>query len=79
MMEGPLTEMPSLDQANPDVQEWEAHNYALALLLPYAPLLQLVQHGISLEQIAHHYGISAKAVEMRLKVSGLWKMRHSLG
>jgi Zn-dependent peptidase ImmA (M78 family) len=63
--------MPDLSQPGAEIQEWQAHNYALALLLPYAPLLQLLEQGIMLSQIAAHYGVSTGAVGMRLKVTGL--------
>lgn len=55
-----------------DEQELEAFSYGLAVLLPYAPLLQLLRQGATLRGIAHHYGISVEAVEMRLKLAGLW-------
>jgi hypothetical protein len=57
-----------------DEQELEAHSYALAILLPYAPLLQMLRQGASTQAIAYHYGISAEAVGMRLKTAGLWEM-----
>ena len=55
-----------------DEQELEAHGYGLAVLLPYAALLQMVKQGASTRGIAHHYGVSVAAVEMRLKLTGLW-------
>jgi Zn-dependent peptidase ImmA (M78 family) len=58
-----------------DDQEQEAFWYGLAVLLPYAPLLQFLQQGASISGVAHHYGISTSAVEMRLKVTGLWDMQ----
>ena len=57
-----------------DAQELEAHSYGLALLLPYAPLLQIVRQGATTSGIAGHYGVSTAAVEMRLKITGLWEM-----
>ncbi|SRR6266849_114079 len=57
-----------------DEQEFGAHSYGLAVLLPYAPLLQIVRQGASARGIAHHYGVSKEAVEMRLKITGLWKL-----
>lgn len=56
-----------------DEQEFEAHGYGLAVLLPYAPLLQMIRQGASIVGIANHYGVSAAAVEMRLKTTGLWE------
>src|SRR5215470_5368954 len=50
-----------------DEQELEAHSYGLAVLLPYAPLLQILRQGASTQSIARHYGVSTAAVEMRLK------------
>ena len=58
-----------------DDQEQEAFWYGLAVLLPYAPLLQMLRQGASIGGIAHHYGISVRAVEMRLKITELWDMR----
>ena len=58
-----------------DEQELEAHGYGLAVLLPYAPLLQMLRQGASMGGIALHYGVSAAAVEMRLKLTGLWGIR----
>jgi len=57
-----------------DEQELEAHSYGLAVLLPYAPLLQLLRQGATAQGIALHYGVSTAAVEMRLKITGLWEM-----
>ncbi len=57
-----------------DEQELEAHSYGLAILLPYAPLLQILRQGATAQSIAYHYGMSAAAVEMRLKITGLWEM-----
>ncbi len=58
-----------------DEQEFEAHGYGLAVLLPYAPLLQMIRQGASIGGIANHYVVSAAAVEMRLKTTGLWGIR----
>lgn len=55
-----------------DEQELEAHGYGLAVLLPYAALLQILRQGASIKGIAYHYGVSVAAVEMRLKLTGLW-------
>jgi hypothetical protein len=55
-----------------DDQEREATEYGAALLLPYAPLLQMLRQGAPIRGIAHHYGVSIAAVEMRLKFTGLW-------
>ncbi len=57
-----------------DEQELEAHSYGLAVLLPYAPLLQILRQGATAHGIAFHYGVSASAVKMRLKMTGLWEM-----
>jgi Zn-dependent peptidase ImmA (M78 family) len=57
-----------------DEQELEAHSYGLAILLPYAPLLQILRQGATAYGIARHYGVSTSAVEMRLKLTGLWEM-----
>lgn len=59
-----------------DEQERDAYAYGLAILLPYAPLLQMLQQRCSLVAIAKHYGVSLQAVEMRIKLLGLWKMRN---
>lgn len=58
-----------------ELQEGEAYAYGLALLLPYAPLLQILEQHASLKSIARHYGVSLQAVQMRLKLTGLWGMR----
>jgi len=58
-----------------DAQEHEAYAYALALLLPYAPLLQFLEAGASEQAIARHYGVSVEALHMRLKLAGLWETR----
>lgn len=55
-----------------DELELEAHGYGLAVLLPYAALLQIARQGASTRGIAYHYGVSVAAVEMRLKLTGLW-------
>jgi Zn-dependent peptidase ImmA (M78 family) len=57
-----------------DEQELEAHSYGLAVLLPYAPLLQILRQHATPQSIAFHYGMSTDAVEMRLKITGLWEM-----
>ncbi len=57
-----------------DEQELEAHSYGLAVLLPYAPLLQILRQSATAQGIALHYGVSIAAVEMRLKITGLWEM-----
>jgi hypothetical protein len=56
-----------------DVQEFEAYSYALALLIPYAPLLQFLEAGASHQAIADHYRVSLEALQMRLKLAGLWR------
>lgn len=58
-----------------DKQEHEAYAYALALLLPYAPLLQLLAAGASEAAFADHCGVSTDALHMRLKLVGLWESR----
>jgi IrrE N-terminal-like domain len=57
-----------------DEQELEAHSFGLAVLLPYAPLLQILRQCATVQGIALHYGVSTAAVEMRLKITGLWEM-----
>jgi Zn-dependent peptidase ImmA (M78 family) len=57
-----------------DEQELEAHGYGLAVLLPYASLLQMVRQGVSIANISHYYGVSVAAVAMRLKITGLWDL-----
>lgn len=57
-----------------DEQELEAHSYGLAILLPYAPLLQILRQKATAQGIALHYGVSTAAVEMRSKITGLWEM-----
>lgn len=57
-----------------DEQEFDAHSYGLAVLMPYAPLLQILRQRATVHGIALHYGVSAAAVEMRLKITGLWEM-----
>lgn len=61
-----------------DAQEEEANSYALAILLPYAPLLQLMRCGASDQAIAAHYGVSVEALHMRYKLAGLWDSRKVL-
>jgi len=58
-----------------DDQEREATAYGASLLLPYAPLLQMLRQDASVRGIAHHYGVSVAAVEMRLKFTGLWGLQ----
>jgi Zn-dependent peptidase ImmA (M78 family) len=55
-----------------DDQELDAFGYGLAMLLPYAPLLQMLRQGATAVGIAHHYQVSVQAVEMRLRLTGLW-------
>jgi|SRR5579885_461890 len=57
-----------------DEQEMEAHSYGLAVLLPYAPLLQMLRQKATSQGIANHYGVSIEAVKMRLKIAGLWEL-----
>lgn len=57
-----------------DDQEIEAYMYGLAVLLPYAPILQMLEQGASVRGIAHHYQISQQAVNFRLNKTGLWGM-----
>ena len=56
-------------------QEFEAFVYGMSILLPYAPLLQMLQQKASIIGIANHYGVSKSAVEFRMKVSGLWGLQ----
>lgn len=58
-----------------DEQELEAYAYGLAVLLPYAPIVQMLKQKATIPGIAHHYGVSVQAVEMRLKLTNLWNMR----
>ena len=58
-----------------DEQEREATAYGASLLLPYAPLLQMLRQGAPIRGIAHHYSVSVAAVEMRLKLTGLWGLQ----
>lgn len=58
-----------------DEQELEAYIYGLAVLLPYAPLLQMLEQQATVRGIAHHYKVSMHAVDFRLKTAGLWEMR----
>ena len=53
-------------------QEDEAYGYALALLLPYAPLRQYLASGAPHQVIADHHGVSLQALQMRLQLVGLW-------
>ncbi len=59
-----------------DDQELEAFDYGLAVLLPYAPLLQILRQGAAASSIASHFRVSEEALEMRLKRVGLWGLRH---
>lgn len=43
-----------------------------AALIPYQMLRQAVGQGLTAEQIAGRYGVSADLVEYRIKVTGLW-------
>ncbi len=58
-----------------DEQEREAYGFALALLLPYAPILQMLRQRATPRAIAHHYGTSVEALRMRLKTVGLWGLQ----
>ncbi len=58
-----------------DADEHAAYAYALALPLPYAPLVQILADGASDSAVAKHYGVSLEAVHMRLKLVGLWEHR----
>jgi hypothetical protein len=53
-------------------QETEAHAFGLALLLPYAPLLQLLDAGAPRMAIADYFGVTTETLDMRLKLAGLW-------
>jgi hypothetical protein len=53
------------------VEEEAANAYALALLAPYAPLLQLLEQGLSLAQITAHFGVSVSALTQRLRLAGV--------
>lgn len=57
-----------------DADEDEAYGYGLALLIPYAPLLQFREQGASDGHIARHYKVSVEALYMRLKILGLWSI-----
>ena len=46
-----------------DAQEREATPYGASLLLPYAPLLQMLHQGAPMHGIAYHYGVSVAAVD----------------
>ena len=70
-----LREGDTLHPRYSDAQEFQAHHYSLALLLPYAPLVQMLRQGASIKGIAHHYTVSPAAVEMRMKMSGLWGLQ----
>jgi Zn-dependent peptidase ImmA (M78 family) len=48
-----------------------ANAYALALLAPYAPLLQLLEQGLSLSQIAAHFGVSVSTLTQRVRLAGV--------
>jgi Zn-dependent peptidase ImmA (M78 family) len=58
-----------------DDQERDATAYGASLLLPYAPLLQMLRQGATMRGIAYHYGVSVAAVEIRLKLTGLWGLQ----
>lgn len=58
-------------------QEQEAYGYGLAMLLPYAPLIQMLQQKASIRGIAQHYDVSNAAVEMRMRQTGIWALRGS--
>ena len=58
-----------------DSQEHEANAYASALLVPYAPLLQLLEDRAPERAIAELYGVSLEALHMRLRLVGLWRSR----
>src|SRR5207244_8983793 len=52
-------------------QENEAYGYGLALLVPYAALVQFLEQNAPEAAIAKYYGLSIDALHMRLKLLGL--------
>lgn len=57
-----------------DEQELEAFEYGLSILLPYAPLLQMLRQNATLQSIARHYQVSVQALVMRMKLSSSWSL-----
>jgi hypothetical protein len=57
-----------------DQQEKEATLYGLGVLVPYAPLYQMLRQGATIRGIAHFYGVSMEAIvmKMKMKLTGLW-------
>jgi hypothetical protein len=52
--------------------EKAAYAVGAATLVPYHVLRQAVEQGLTAEQMAGRYGVSADLVEYRIKVTGLW-------
>ena len=55
--------------------EHEAFWSAAAALLPYSTLRELVLSGTPIERIAEMFGISVQLVQMRMKLTKLWRSR----
>lgn len=55
--------------------EHEAYWSASAALLPYATLKELVVSGTPIEKIAEIFGVSIQLVQMRMKLTKLWRSR----
>jgi hypothetical protein len=55
--------------------EHEAYWSAGAALLPYAPLKHLVLSGTPIEKIAEMFDVSVSLVQMRMKLTKLWRRR----
>lgn len=47
--------------------EWQAHRFAGALLMPEQPVLDLVQHGASIRDVAGHFHVNIRFVESRMR------------
>jgi hypothetical protein len=52
--------------------EEAAYAVGAAALIPYKMLRHAIERGMTAEQIAGRYGVSAELVEYRIKVTGLW-------
>jgi hypothetical protein len=53
--------------------EEEAYSVGAAALVPYQSLAEMLMHGVSVNKIARHFGVTLSLVEYRMRVLDLWK------
>jgi len=57
-------------------KESEAFGSGAAALVPYKPLREMLQSGMTMHHIARHFHVSEQLVEFRVKVSKLTRLTH---